>query len=72
MARVFDAKVNGNILKFKINEDKIADIQTESVWSIEGVAISGELKNSRLDRLTYDPGFWFALVAFYPETELYK
>ena len=71
LARAFDSNVNGKTLEFEIREDKITDIQTDSVWNIEGVAIFGELKDSKLNRMTYDPGFWFEWVAFHPETELY-
>ena len=72
MARAFDNNINGNTLEFEIKDDKITDIQTGSVWSIEGVAISGEMKGSQLDRLTYDPGFWFEWVAFHPDTLVYE
>ena len=72
LARAFDSNINGKTLEFEIREDKITDIQTGSVWNIEGIAISGEMKDSELNRLTYDPGFWFEWVAFHPETELYK
>ena len=72
MARAFDNNINGNTLEFEIKDDKITDIQTGSGWSIEGVAISDEMKGSQLDRLTYDPGFWFEWVAFHPDTLVYE
>jgi len=72
MARAFDSNMNRKTLEFEIKEDKITDIQTGSVWNIEGVAMSGAMKDSKLKRITYDPGFWFEWVAFHPETELYK
>lgn len=71
MARAFDSNINGRVLEFEIRGDKIDDIQTDSIWNIEGVAISGEMKDSRLDRITYDPGFWFEWVAFHPDTLVY-
>ncbi len=71
LARAFDSNVNGKTLEFEMKEDKITDIQTGSTWNIEGVAISGEMKDSKLNRLTFDPGFWFEWVAFHPETLLY-
>ena len=43
-----------------------------SIWDVEGTAISGELKGLQLDRLTYDPGFWFEWVAFHPDTLVYE
>ena len=71
LARAFDSNIDGKSLEFEVKEDKITDIQTGSVWNIEGVAVSGELKDSKLKRITYDPGFWFEWVAFHPETDLY-
>jgi hypothetical protein len=71
MARAFDSNVDGEILEFTIKDDKITDIQTKSVWDVEGRATSGELKNKQLKRLTYDPGFWFEWVAFHPETIIF-
>lgn len=74
MARVFDSNVNGKVLEFEMKSDdgKIADVQTGSIWNIEGTAISGDLKDSQLDRLTYNPGFWFEWVAFHPDTLVYE
>ena len=71
MARAFDSNIDGKTLEFEIKEDRIVDVQTKSVWNIEGVAISGEMKDSRLDRITYDPGFWFEWAAFHPDTLVY-
>ena len=72
MARAFDSNISGKVLEFEMKEDKITDIPTDSVWSIEGIAISGEMKGSQLNRLTYDPGFWFEWVAFHPDTLVYE
>lgn len=72
MARIFDSNIDDKILEFTIKDGKIIDIQTESVWDMEGRSTSGELKDKQLKRLTYDPGFWFEWVAFHPETLVYE
>jgi hypothetical protein len=50
----------------------MADKQTGSKWSLEGVAISGPLQGKQLDRVSFNPGFWFEWVAFHPTTEVYQ
>ncbi|MGI9565788.1 MAG: DUF3179 domain-containing protein [Nitrosopumilus sp.] len=75
MARIFDRNIDGRILEFEMNNNddgKIIDVQTGSIWDVEGTAISGELKGLQLDRLAYDPGFWFEWVAFHPDTLVYE
>jgi len=69
--RAFERVVNGETLEFEYVDGKIIDMNTDSVWSYEGVAISGEMKGTELKRVPFNPGFWFEWVAFHPETELY-
>ena len=52
-------------------DGRLIDLQTESEWSYEGVAVSGPLEGTELTRMTIDPGFWFAWVAFHPDTDLF-
>jgi len=72
MARIFDRTVDGQILDFEFVGDKIIDTNTQSVWNIEGEAISGDLEGFKLKRKSYHPGFWFEWVAFHPQTGLYQ
>jgi len=69
--RAFERVVNGETLEFEYVDGKIIDMNTDSVWSYEGVAISGEMKGTELKRVPFNPGFWFEWIAFHPETELY-
>jgi hypothetical protein len=73
MVRAFNPVVDDQTLQFKYDSQNntFADIQTESEWNFEGLAINGELKGKELDRLPYDQGYWFEWVAFHPDTELY-
>jgi len=71
-ARVFDRNINGQVLEFVFSDGKIIDLQTSSEWSYDGIAISGELEGVEMNRLPFNPGFWFEWVAFHPETEIYE
>ncbi len=71
MVRIFDRTINGKTLEFQISDDKLIDKNTNSEWNVEGVAVEGSLKGSKLTRMVHEPGFWFSWAAFYPNTELY-
>ena len=70
-ARAFDREIDNQVLEFTYSAAKIIDIQTGSEWNYDGLAVSGPLKGTQLDRTVFDPGFWFAWVAFHPVTNLY-
>jgi len=69
--RAFDRSVNGQVLEFEYLNGKWIDLQTKSEWNYEGIAISGEMNGIELNRIPFDPGFWFEWVAFHPKTEVY-
>jgi len=60
------------LLEFKFQDSQIVDMQTSSIWDIDGIAIDGPLKGKQLNRLAFDEGVWFEWLAFHPETNLYK
>jgi len=70
-ARAFDRTVNDQVLEFEYLDGKLVDLQTQSKWSYEGIAISGPLEGMELTRMAIDPGFWFEWVAFHPDTDLF-
>jgi len=70
-ARAFDRNVEGQVLEFDFSDNKIIDLQTSSVWNYDGIAISGELEGLELNRLPFNPGFWFEWIAFHPDTEVF-
>ena len=49
----------------------IRDEQTGSVWNVFGTAIAGELTGTQLVQRLAAPHFWFAWVAFQPDTLIY-
>ena len=67
-SRAFDRNLGGEILEFEYVDGKIIDSKTESVWSYDGLAISGSLEGNQLTRISMEPGFWFSWVAFHPGT----
>ena len=70
-SRAFERNLNDKILDFDFVENKIIDIQTNSEWNYEGVAISGPFKGESLTRMSIEPGFWFEWIAFHPQTEVW-
>jgi len=70
-ARAFERVVDGKVLEFAFEDNKIIDIDTNSEWNYDGNAISGPLEGTELNRLPFNPGFWFEWVAFHPDTQVY-
>ncbi|MFQ5998791.1 MAG: DUF3179 domain-containing (seleno)protein [Candidatus Bathyarchaeia archaeon] len=70
--RVFDRTLDGTVLDFEINDGKLRDKQTGSLWSFAGKGISGGYQNKELTRMPSSPEFWFARASFYPETTIFS
>ena len=70
-ARAFDRSIGNEVLEFVYKDNKIFDTKTNSEWNYDGVAVSGDLVGTKLNRLSFNPGFWFEWVAFHPQTEVY-
>lgn len=70
--RAFDRTVGEEVLEFIYKDNKIFDTKTNSEWNYDGVAVSGNLVGTKLNRLGFNPGFWFEWVAFHPQTEVYE
>jgi hypothetical protein len=71
---VFRSVVDGRHLTFARDggEDApIRDRETDSTWSVTGIAIDGELEGSRLDPVVHGDHFWFAWAAFAPSTRIW-
>jgi len=70
-SRAFERTIDDKVLDFEFIDGKIVDLQTNSEWNYDGLAISGEFDGKQLDHLPIEPGFWFEWVAFHPQTLLY-
>lgn len=71
LARAFNPVVEGRTLHFRYFGGKFIDDETSSVWSYDGVAVSGPLQGHSLHRLVTETAFWFAWSAFFPNTSIY-
>ena len=77
-ALVYDRRVNGRTLTFGVDTDTsgvlttLVDDETGSRWmAFTGLAVEGELKGQRLERIPSHLSFWFAWTDWNPETELF-
>ena len=76
-AAVFRAKVTGRRLSFRIVHHAgltlLEDAETHSQWSpLEGRAISGPLKDTRLEQVPYFHSYWYAWSAYRPQTRIVR
>ena len=72
-AMAFYRVLGGDTLDFRVEAGQILDVQTESVWRIDGLAVSGPLTGRRLTPVAEAfVSFWFAWAAFYPDATLWS
>ena len=67
---VFEPRADGSQLTFERRGQGFVDQQTGSRWNIFGEATAGPLAGARLPAQTHLDTFWFAWVAFQPDTRL--
>ena len=68
---VFPAERDGLSLIFRPDPDDpklFRDQETDSTWNVVGEAVDGPLIGTQLEPLIHANHFWFAWVAFEPET----
>ena len=77
-ALVYDRSVNGRPLNFSMDPDTsgvlttLVDDETGTRWmAFTGLAVEGELKGQRLERIPSHLSFWFAWTDWNPATELF-
>jgi len=72
MALLYSRELDGVVLTFSVDDDGvIRDDQTGSAWNVFGTATGGELAGAQLKQKIAAPHFWFAWVAFEPDTAVY-
>ena len=73
VATVFSpvSALDGRVLEFEFVNGVFKDVQTGSSWSMSGVAISGELENSRLRPLASRRAFWFTISISSPDIDVF-
>ncbi|MFW6075684.1 MAG: DUF3179 domain-containing protein [Chloroflexota bacterium] len=70
--RVLRREVDGQVLTFEAEGDDLVDGETGSTWSYRGEAVDGDLAGAHLSDPRALNLFWFAWVAFHPDTELWN
>jgi hypothetical protein len=67
---VFRAELAGRQLTFTPTEGGFRDEETGSTWNVLGEAVDGPMQGRQLRAQTHLDTFWFAWVAFLPDTRL--
>lgn len=71
----FSRVVRGRTLTFETTKQGTLDVvdkETGSKWTAWGECISGQMKGSKLVKITPLPSFWFSWAQFFPQTEVYS
>jgi hypothetical protein len=70
----FSRKARGRNLTFQTKPGTVdlVDKETGSTWTPYGECTSGQLKGTKLVRLTPLPSFWFSWAQFFPKTDVYS
>jgi hypothetical protein len=71
-AAVYERTLNGEVLEFEYDGQKIIDVSTQSAWNILGQAVDGALLDAQLTPIVSINHFWFSWAAFMPETRVYQ
>ena len=73
-AMAFDSRLEtGERLTFRVEDDRIRDDLTDSIWRFDGLALAGPLVGTQLDPIAEAyAAFWFAWVDFHPETLVWE
>jgi Protein of unknown function (DUF3179) len=69
---VFFSDAGGRSLTFSRGSNGFVDDQTNSLWDVTGLAISGELSGTRLSPVGHVDVFAFAWFVMMPDTKLYQ
>ena len=71
---VWNRRVNGNILQFTHDRvsGELKDINTKSVWNMNGQCVEGALAGERLTPVPSYQEFWHSWRSFHPGTMMYR
>jgi len=70
-AKIFERKTGNVTLTFGYGKGRLID-NNGYLWDFNGEGISDEVFGEKLKPVPFMEIFWFAQLAFYPETELYS
>jgi hypothetical protein len=71
-ANAYSRQLDGQLLTFRFEDNRIVDDQTNSEWNFLGLAVSGDLAGQQLEPVVAINHFWFSWAAFKPETRIYQ
>lgn len=72
-AMAYDRRLDGELLSFEARDGRFVDLETGSVWRVDGLAVEGPLAGSRLEPIAdAHVAFWFAWAEFHPETTIWR
>jgi len=69
---IYERELEEQLLDFKFTKGKILDSQTNSEWTLRGIAIKGELEGKKLTPYPSATLYWFAWSTIHPETDVYS
>lgn len=64
--------VDGRVLTFARDGERLVDAETASSWDVLGRAVDGPLAGTQLEPVVANNHFWFSWAAFRPETRIYQ
>ena len=71
-ATAYSSRISGQSLTLRAVDSGVIDDETAGSWSFFGSATSGRLSGTRLHQVHAHDSFWFAWVAFHPQTKLWS
>ncbi len=72
-AMAYLPEVDGRPVTLEVEDGRIIDVGTGSVWTVQGHAIEGPLVHDRLAPIPAAyMAYWFAWAAFHPDTEIWE
>ena len=69
---VFQANLDGKNLTFMLDNGRISDEETGSIWNIQGLSIGGPLEGIQLSPVSHFDSYWFAWAVHKPDTRIYR
>jgi hypothetical protein len=69
-AAVFDPTLDGRLLTFRLEGDRVVDDETVSAWNLLGQATAGPLVGKRLTPVVHGNHLWFSWAVFKPSTRV--
>lgn len=71
-AMAFSTVLGSDRLSFTVEDDRVIDLETGSVWNVEGRAVEGPLAGQSIPPVADAfVAYWFAWPLFYPDIELW-